>query len=276
MGVRIEDYAIIGDGETAALVSSAGSIDWLCWPRFDSRACFAALLGSAEHGCWRIAPAGRIEDPSRLPGRIRLILETTFETAGGTANVVDFMPPRGSHSDVVRIVQGLSGSVAFRSDLLVRFDYGSIIPWMSQIRGAGSELHAVAGPDKLTLRTPIELRTVEGHSLGEFSVSAGEEVPFVLTYSRSHLPVPRAITPAVALARHAEILGPVVRPVRLRRTLARRRAALAHRLSSRSSIIRPAASSPRLRPHCPSRSADHATGTIGFAGCAMRPSRCLP
>jgi GH15 family glucan-1,4-alpha-glucosidase len=199
MGGRIEDYAIIGDGETVALVSSAGSIDWLCWPRFDSRACFAALLGTAGHGCWRLAPAG----PSKSRRAYRdgsLILETTFETAGGTAKVVDFMPPRGSHSDVVRIVQGLSGSVDFRSDLLVRFDYGSIIPWVSQIRAAGSELYVVAGPDQLTLRTPIELRTVEGHSLGDFTVSAGEAVPFVLTYSRSHLPVPRAITPAVALA----------------------------------------------------------------------------
>ena len=199
MSQPIEDYAIIGDGETVALVSRGGSIDWLCWPRFDSAACFAALLGTCEHGFWRIAPAG--EATSRRTYRAdTLILETTFETPAGAAVVIDFMPPRGSASDVVRIVRGISGSVSFRSDLLIRFDYGSIVPWISEAAGKETELHAVAGPDKLTLRTGVRLRA-DGHlTVGDFTVRAGEEVPFALTYSASHLPAPKPVDIHRALA----------------------------------------------------------------------------
>ena len=198
MPARIEDYAIIGDGETAALVSRAGSVDWLCWPRFDSPACFAALLGKPDNGRWQIAPCGDSTSERRYRGDT-LILETTFTTPAGSAVVVDFMPPRGSASDVVRIVRGLAGTVRFRTEFIVRFDYGSIIPWVSQTHEKITELHAVAGPDKLTLRTPVELHGEENRTVGEFEVAAGEEIPFVLTYSPSHLPVPRAIDVAAAL-----------------------------------------------------------------------------
>ena len=198
MPARIEDYAIIGDGETAALVSRAGSVDWLCWPRFDSPACFAALLGKPDNGRWQIAPRGDFTSERRYRGDT-LILETTFTTPAGSAVVVDFMPPRGSASDVVRIVRGLAGTVRFRTEFIVRFDYGSIIPWVSQTHEKITELHAVAGPDKLTLRTPVELHGEENRTVGEFEVAAGEEIPFVLTYSLSHLPVPRAIDVAAAL-----------------------------------------------------------------------------
>ena len=198
MPARIEDYAIIGDGETAALVSRAGSVDWLCWPRFDSPACFAALLGKPDNGRWQIAPRGDSTSERRYRDDT-LILETTFTTPAGSAVVVDFMPPRGSASDVVRIVRGLAGTVSFRTEFIVRFDYGSIIPWVSQTHDKITELHAVAGPDKLTLRTPVELHGEENRTVGEFEVAAGEEIPFVLTYSPSHLPVPRAIDVAAAL-----------------------------------------------------------------------------
>ena len=198
MAARIEDYAIIGDGETAALVSRDGSIDWLCWPRFDSPACFAALLGTADHGHWLIAP--RMEANRRREYRAdTLILETTFQTPTGTAVLTDFMPPRDSASDVVRIVRGLSGRVEFRSTIVIRFDYGSIVPWVSQAADVTSELHAVAGPDKLTLRTPIPLRGEGGSTVGDFAVAEGEEIHFVLTHSASHLPVPRAIKARAAL-----------------------------------------------------------------------------
>jgi GH15 family glucan-1,4-alpha-glucosidase len=198
MSARIEDYAIIGDGETVALISRAGSIDWLCWPRFDSAACFAALLGTERHGRWLIAPDG--QSSSRREYRAdTLILETTFETASGVARIIDFMPPRGSASDVIRLVRGVSGRVQFRSTLRIRFDYGSIVPWVSKAADVTTELHAVAGPDKLTLRTPIALHSEQDETVGTFSVAADEEVPFVLSHSASHLPLPRPVDAATAL-----------------------------------------------------------------------------
>jgi len=198
MSARIEDYAIIGDGETVALVSRKGSIDWLCWPRFDSPACFSALLGTERHGRWSIEPVEKAS-ASRQYRADTLILETTFETPNGIAKIVDFMPPRGAASDVVRVVQGISGRVQLRSELLIRFDYGSVVPWISQAPDKISELHAVAGPDKLTLRTPITLQAEEDKTVGIFSVAAGEQIPFVLTYSPSHLPSPRPIEANTAL-----------------------------------------------------------------------------
>jgi GH15 family glucan-1,4-alpha-glucosidase len=198
LSARIEDYAIIGDGETAALVSAGGSIDWLCWPRFDSPACFAALLGTSRHGRWLIAPVGEASSRRAYRGET-LILETTFDTPTGCAVVFDFMPPRGTRSDVIRVVRGKSGNVKFRSDLLVRFGYGSIIPWVNEARDVTTEIHAVAGPDKLTLRTPVKLRSDDDRIVGEFSVAADEEVSFVLTYSLSHLATPQPIDVAAAL-----------------------------------------------------------------------------
>jgi GH15 family glucan-1,4-alpha-glucosidase len=189
---RIEDYAAIGDGETLALVSRDGSIDWLCWPRFDSAACFAALLGTEDNGRWSLRPAGDAR-VSRRYRRDTLILETTFETADGTVTVTDFMPPRGAASELVRIVRAERGRVAMRMHLTVRFDYGAILPWVTQDRAApGSSadntLSAIAGPDRVLLRTRAPLRGEGECTVSEFTVGAGESLSFVLTYSPSHLP----------------------------------------------------------------------------------------
>lgn len=199
MAGLIEDYALIGDCETAALVGRDGSIDWLCWPRFDSGACFAALLGTPGNGRWLIAPS----DPqARARRRYRdgtLILETVLETGEGTVEVVDFMPPRGTNSDVVRIVTGLSGRVAMRMELVLRFDYGRIVPWVTRPPDAPMDLRAIAGPDMATLRTPAALRGADMRTLAEFTVVAGRSVPFVLSYGPSHLPPPAPVDPAAAL-----------------------------------------------------------------------------
>ena len=165
MSTRIEDYALIGDGKTAALVNRSGSIDWLCWPRFDSPACFAALLGEAEHGRWLIAPAADCTVKRRYHADT-LILETTFDTPTGSVLLIDFMPPGESESHIVRIVRGISGCVPCRSELLVRFDYGSIIPLISQPPDVASELHAVAGPDRVTLRTSLMVRRASAGKRG--------------------------------------------------------------------------------------------------------------
>ena len=193
----IEDYAILGDCETAALVSRGGSVDWLCWPRFDSGACFAALLGGPEHGRWSVAPADAAATIHRRYRGNSLILETDFVTSEGTVTVIDFMPLRGTNSDLVRMVVGRRGRVAMRTELVIRFDYGSVVPWVNRLDDGS--LCAIAGPDMLVLRTDVEL---QGHGLshtGEFSVSAGERASFVLTYSPSHLPPPRAVDPQSAL-----------------------------------------------------------------------------
>jgi GH15 family glucan-1,4-alpha-glucosidase len=193
MSSPIEDYAIIGDCETAALVSRNGSIDWLCWPRFDSQACFAALLGDASNGRWQIAPAlGGTEADLRVKRHYRhntLILETEFSTRDGEVALIDFMPLRASRasSDLVRLVVGKRGTVPMRSELVVRFGHGGWVPWVS--RSETGDLLAIAGPDRLVLHTPVELRGEELTTVGDFSVSAGQRVPFVLTYSPSHLPL---------------------------------------------------------------------------------------
>lgn len=196
---RIEDYALIGDGETAALVSRSGSIDWLCWPRFDSAACFASLLGTREHGRWLIAPTDSNVRCRRQYLPDTLVLETVFETSQGRAAVVDFMPPRSSTSDVIRIVRGLDGRVAMRTELIIRFEYGSVIPWVTQCRGSTTELRAVAGPDMLTLRTTVPLRGENAHTIGEFEIGAGESVAFVMTHSPSHLEAPGPLDAEKAL-----------------------------------------------------------------------------
>jgi GH15 family glucan-1,4-alpha-glucosidase len=196
--VRIEDYALIGDCETAALVSRSGSIDWLCWPRFDSPACFAALLGAAEHGRWLIQAV----DPDAVvswryrPGT--LILETRIETSTGVALVIDFMPLRDKNSDVVRLVRGVSGHVPMRTELILRFDYGNSVPWVNTL--PDGTLRAIAGPHMVVLRTPVQLRGVDLTTVGEFDVSARKAVPFVLTHGPSHLPLPAAVKAESALA----------------------------------------------------------------------------
>lgn len=200
MAGRIEDYALIGDLQTAALVERHGSIDWLCFPRFDSGACFAALLGDERHGRWALAPVegGR---PRRRYLHDTLVLETEWHAPEGSARVLDFMPPRGRDPDVVRIVEGLRGRVEFRSELAIRFDYGSIVPWMRRLGDANV---AVGGPDALTFRTTAPVRGENLQTISEFAVEEGERVPFVLTWFPSHADPPAGIDPEHALAETEE------------------------------------------------------------------------
>jgi GH15 family glucan-1,4-alpha-glucosidase len=192
---RIEDYALIGDLQSAALVERGGSIDWLCLPRFDSGACFAALLGTIENGRWLLAPADGGTSTRRYVDDT-LVLETTWETETGTVRVLDFMPPRGKAPDVVRIVEGIEGTVDMRSELVIRFDYGSVVPWVTR---AGDARNAIAGPDLLCFRTPAHTRGENMRTISTFTVGKGERVPFVLTWNPSHLGPPEAIDPEQAL-----------------------------------------------------------------------------
>ena len=200
---RIEDYALIGDCRSAALVGRDGSVDWLCWPRFDSPACLAALLGSARNGRWRIAPSGTTATTTRRYRGDTLILETSFETEDGCAVLIDFMALDEPTPSLVRIVQGVRGRVAMSTSLTLRFDYGSAVPWVTQLEGGG--LNAVAGPNRVALRTPVDLggvtRDGEPASGAEFEVGEGQTVPFVLSYGPSHLPPPLAVEPQGALDR---------------------------------------------------------------------------
>lgn len=180
--MRIEDYALIGDCETAALVGRNGSIDWLCWPNFSSSACFAALLGTADHGYWKIAPAGKVKGTSRRYLPDSMIVETTFETSTGTVVLVDFMPPRGDYSDVVRIVRCTKGKVALKMQLAIRFDYGRTIPWVTHFKGG---LRAISGADMTLLRCGVELKGEGMETVSEFTLKAGKEESFTLTYSSS-------------------------------------------------------------------------------------------
>ncbi len=198
MPCRIEDYGLIGDCETAALVGRDGSIDWLCWPAFDCDACFASLLGSPKHGRWQIAPAQEIKNTTRRYWDNTLILETRFETESGVVALIDFMPPRGKASDVVRLVRGISGRVKLRMQLVIRFGFGADVPWVKK-NPDGSGLLAICGQDMTVLRTPVETRGEDLTTVADFEVGEGETVPFVLTYGPSHLPVPDLIDPALAL-----------------------------------------------------------------------------
>ena len=201
MPANIEDYALLGDCETAALVGRDGSIDWLCWPRFDSGACFAALLGGPENGRWRIAPADASARSRRRYRDGTLILETELEATEGAVTVIDFMPPHadgsGNASDLIRLIVGRRGRVAMRTELIVRFDYGSSVPWVSRLGDEG--LRAIAGPDMLVLRTGVALRGDGLATVGEFTVAAGETVSFVLTHTPSHLPPPPPVDAMAAL-----------------------------------------------------------------------------
>jgi GH15 family glucan-1,4-alpha-glucosidase len=195
-GVKIEDYGFLSDTQTGALVSRDGCVDWLCLPRFDSGACFAALLGKGENGRWRFFPREKI---TRLQRRYRgdtLILETEIETGSGAVRLIDFMPPRGRNPDIVRIVEGVWGEVMLEMELIIRFDYGQIVPWVRQEHGG---LEAIAGPDGLILRTPIKTHGKDLTTVAEFTVKQGERIPFVLTWFASHEEPPKPVTADHAL-----------------------------------------------------------------------------
>ncbi|MER5718142.1 glycoside hydrolase family 15 protein [Streptomyces sp. NPDC002132] len=199
MHPRIEDYAVIGDEQTAALVGRDGSIDWLCLPRFDSGACFARLLGDEENGHWRIAPSGAEGPCTRRAYRPdTLVLDTEWETADGAIRVTDLMPQRDRAPDVVRVVEGLRGRVTVCSTLRLRFDYGSVVPWM---RRSDGHRVAVAGPDAVWLRSEPEVLTwgEDFCTFSEFTVEEGESVAFVLTWHPSHHPRPPLVDPREAL-----------------------------------------------------------------------------
>jgi GH15 family glucan-1,4-alpha-glucosidase len=197
MSVKLEDYGLVGDTHTAALIGINGSIDWMCLPRFDSAACFAAILGDEQNGCWRIAPADPCLNASHAYRKNTLILETEFETEHGAVRLIDCMPPRGSCPDVLRIVEGIRGEVPMEMKLVVRFDYGITVPWV-QTKGGLSTM--IAGPDALLLRSNIKTR---GHGLStvaEFKIAAGERKFFVLSWYPSHEKPPEAIDPEEALS----------------------------------------------------------------------------
>lgn len=196
MSSPIEDYALLGDGETAALLSRDGSIDWLCWPRFDDPACLAALLGTESNGRWSIAPVAAITGQSRRYQDDTLVMETDFETASGAARIIDFMPIRGVFSSVVRIVAGLHGTVRMRSVLRLRFDYGALPPWSTS---DGDSMVAKVGPDLVVLRAPMKLAVEADSTEVEFDVGKESRVAFVMSYGRSHQAPPAAIDAERAL-----------------------------------------------------------------------------
>ncbi|MHB8253375.1 MAG: glycoside hydrolase family 15 protein [Acidiferrobacter sp.] len=196
MPLPIEDYALIGDGHTAALVGRDGSIDWLCFPRFDSEACFAALLGDPKRGRWQIAPTAAVLTVHRQYREGTLILETDIETADGLVRIIDFMPLLNQRRDVVRIIEGLRGNVALRMELIIRFDYGSVVPWVRQLDGV---LSATAGPHTLELNTIVAVRGEDQKTVAEFTVRQDDRVAFVLGHRRSYEPARPAIDPEQVL-----------------------------------------------------------------------------
>jgi GH15 family glucan-1,4-alpha-glucosidase len=195
---KIEDYAFLSDTQTGALVSSDGCVDWLCFPRFDSPACFASLLGEKENGHWRFYPDEEVSATRRRYRGDTLILETEIETKSGAVRLIDFMPPRGENPDIIRIIEGLSGEVPMRMELIIRFDYGQIVPWV-RTRKRYEGLEAIAGPDALILRTPIQTYGKDLTTVAEFTVAKGDRLPFVLTWFASHTEPPRKINPEHAL-----------------------------------------------------------------------------
>jgi GH15 family glucan-1,4-alpha-glucosidase len=196
MALPIEQYALIGDCHTAALVGSDGSIDWLCFPRFDSGACFAALLGGPEHGRWLLAPSDAIKSVKRRYRDGSMILETDFETAQGSVRIIDWMPISDQRWDLLRIVEGLSGEVAMGMDLVVRFDYGSIVPWVRRMDGA---LLMTAGPDTIELRSSAEVKGEDMRTVSQFSVTAGQRQCFALNYRPSHFSMLPTLDPVQVL-----------------------------------------------------------------------------
>jgi GH15 family glucan-1,4-alpha-glucosidase len=197
MASPIEDYAIISDTQTAALVGRDGSIDWACFPRFDSAACFAALLGDRTNGRWAIAPTDGVVSVTRRYRSGTLVLETDFETAAGGVRLIDFMPVRGRAPDIIRVVEGRRGEVEMKSDLVIRFDYGRVVPW---VRRRDGTVVAAAGPDALCLRGDVDVHGEDLATVGKFTLRAGERRCFALTWFQSHEPLPDAVVPAESLA----------------------------------------------------------------------------
>jgi GH15 family glucan-1,4-alpha-glucosidase len=195
---KIEDYAFLSDTQTGALVSRDGCVDWLCLPRFDSGACFASLLGNTENGHWRFFPEEEVQTTRRRYRGDTLILETELEIKDGAVRLIDFMPPRGENPDIIRIIEGLRGKVKMHMELVIRFDYGQIIPWVRK-RKEGGDLEAIAGPDGLILRTPVETHGEDLTTVAEFTVAKGDRVPFVLTWFASHLEPPKKVNADHAL-----------------------------------------------------------------------------
>jgi GH15 family glucan-1,4-alpha-glucosidase len=196
VALPIEDYGLIGDTHTAAIVGRDGSIDWLCLPRFDSEACFARLLGDDSHGFWRIAPKMDNYETRRRYRKDTLVLETEFETPTGVVRLIDCMPIREEHPQVVRVIEGVSGSVEVRMQLAMRFGYGSVVPW---VRRAGSLITATAGPDALSLWSPTHTHGEDMTTVSEFTVREDDQVPFVLTWFPSHEEAPRPVDPRFAI-----------------------------------------------------------------------------
>ena len=195
---RIEDYGFLSDTQTGALVSRDGCVDWLCFPRFDSGACFASLLGEKENGHWRFFPEEEVTATRRRYRGETLILETEIETKSGAVRLIDFMPPRGENPDIIRIIEGLRGKISMQMELIIRFDYGHIVPWVRRRRRFDG-LEAIAGPNGLILRTPVETCGKDLTTVAEFSVAKGDRIPFVLTWFASHTDPPRKINPEHAL-----------------------------------------------------------------------------
>jgi len=198
VALPIEDYAIIGDCLSAALVGRNGSIDWLCWPHFDSDACFAALLGDSRHGRWRLAPMGAELCVSRRYQDGTLVLETLFETAEGSVAVIDFMPIDPRRHAIIRRVEGRSGRVPMHMELVLRFEYGLVTPWVTQLEHGGG-IQAIAGPNRVILYAPVELRGEARSTVADFVIAEGEVQDFILCWNRSHLPEPRALDVETAL-----------------------------------------------------------------------------
>src|SRR6266542_7010936 len=197
MALKIEDYALIGDTHTAGLVGKDGSIDWLCLPRFDSGACFAALLGDASNGRWLVAPKGHVRSVSRRYEPNTLVLVTEFTTDAGVVEVRDCMTPRDKTPNLVRLVRCVRGHVEMTMELVIRFEYGSVVPWVTRSDGL---LTAVAGPDTLSLRTPVPTQGKDLTTVAAFAVREGESIPFVLGWYPSHLEPAEPLDAAVAMA----------------------------------------------------------------------------
>jgi GH15 family glucan-1,4-alpha-glucosidase len=193
---KIEDYALVGDLHTVALIGRDGSVDWLCLPRFDSPACFAALLGDQSNGRWCIAPDGAGVATRRRYAGDTLILQTEWDTEDGTVRLTDFMPPRGEAADIVRMVDGVTGTVRMRTELILRFDYGQVVPW---VRHHEHGITAIAGPDAVWLHTDVPLRSHDRVTTAEWTITAGRRATFVLTHQKSHLPAPVSAQPERAL-----------------------------------------------------------------------------